>query len=308
MPRLQPPAQTGFAKPPPDQSFTGGQDFLPNNASTAGNANRQPMSDNLSSQDDSQVTPEEQKQYDDFVTRAKLFINDPRVPLSSKGQPQQDAKAPRDMILDHLNVRNDSASDALGRTTAQVCWVLYTAAKRAGMPYTPDVLYHGADEVMSDLYQIGVASGVIKNPPPDGSQEEEHFLGIAKLNATKYFGQNLIDTGQANSKQAQEYYLAQIKKEGDSGALDQWDPSQQFTPQQMAMFMHKAATGTAQVQGRPPPPTTIQDFAGRGHPQLVPPGGAPAPAPEDQSQGGTDAGATSQGSTDAGSTDMGAPQ
>jgi hypothetical protein len=230
-------------------------------------------------QDDSQVTPAEQAEYDDFVTRAKLFINDPRVPQMAKGGgPRPGAKAPRDVIIDHLNIKGLNAADAVGRTTGEVAWIIYQNAAMQKHAYSPDVLYHGADEIMSDLYQIGVASGVIKNPPPDGSVEEEHLLGLAKLAAVKNFGQNLIRTGQANSQEAQQYYLEQIKREGDSGELDKWDPSQQFTPAQLQDFMRKAAQGELQAKDPMAPPRTTADFAAMGHPQLVPPDGAAPPA------------------------------
>ncbi len=208
------------------------------------------------------------------------------------------AKAPRDVIIDHLNVPGQNAADSVGRTTAQVMWILYTNAKRQGFPYSPDVLYHGADEVMSDLYQIAVAARLIKNPPAPDSQAEQHFLGLAKLSACKFFGQNLIDTGQADSKQAQQYYLAQIQREGESGALDKWDPSQQFTPQQLSVFINKAASGKAQFQGRQPPPSTISQFAQQGHPQLVPQddgSGGGAPPPDDGSSAPPDDGSGDQG-------------
>jgi hypothetical protein len=101
----------------------------------------------------------------------------------------------------------------------------------------------------------------------------------------KYFGQNMIDSGQANSQEAQQYYLEQIKREGDSGALDNWDPSQQFTAEQLQAYLRKSAEGDLQVPKRPVASSTA-DFAGMGHPQLVPPDGAappagaePAPAP-----------------------------
>jgi hypothetical protein len=268
-------------------SFTGGQQFIQPTATMGGSMSDHPISDQPENTDDSQVTPEEQKQYDDFVTRAKLFINDSRVPKNGQGKPQAGAKAPRDVIVDHLNIKGMSAAEAVGRTTAQVAWILYTAAKRAGMPYSPDVIYHGADEIMSDLYQIGVSAGVIKNPPPAGSQEEEHLLGMAKLAAAKYFGQNLINTGQANQQQAQQYYLEQIQREGESGGLDDWDPSKQFTPGQLSTFMQKASRGQMQIkQPGGGAPSSISDFAARGNPQLVPPDQSSGAPDQSQDQSG----------------------
>jgi hypothetical protein len=264
---------------PPEASATGGQPFLPTKSQMGGELAEHPQSEIPTAQDETEVSPEEQDEYDDFVTRAKLFINDPRKPLNSKGNPVPNAKAPRDVILDHLNLPGENAADSVGRTTAQVAWLLYMNGKSQGHPYSPDVLYHGADEIMSDLYQIATAANLIKDAPAPDSPEEEHLLGLAKLAACKHFGQNLIDSGQANSSEAQEYYLAQIDREGKSGELDKWDPSTTFTPAQLQDFMRRSAEGDVQAKGRPMPRTPA-DFAALGHPQVVPPGGPPAPPPD----------------------------
>jgi len=265
------------AVPSPEASLTGGEPFIPTSATTGGNLSQNPQTETAEGIDDSTVSPAEQDQYDDFVTRARQFINDPAVPKSPKGGALPNAKAPRDIIIEHLNAVGQNAAEAVGRTTAQVAWIIYQNAKMQDHAYSPDVLYHGADEIMSDLYQIGVKAKVIKNPPPDGSVEEEHLLGLAKLAAVKFFGQNMIDSGQANSEEAQKYYLEQIKREGDSGGLDDWDPSQQFTPQQLQAYMQKAAAGELKAPARPTSNSTA-DFADRGHPRMVQPDGAAPPA------------------------------
>lgn len=276
----------GAELPPPDVSATGGQDFIPSDASTGGLMSQNPQTQTPINQDDSQVTPEEQKQYDDFVTRAKLFINDPREPLNSKGAKQPNGKAPRDVIIDHLNsIDGASAAQAVGRTAAQVVTLITNNATQQGHPYDPDVVLHGSDEIISDLYQIGVAAGVIKNPPPADSDQEAHLLSLAKMYGAQFFGQNMIDSGQntpALRQQAHQYVMDQMQREAQSGALEKWSPAYQLTPDKLTSFIHRAAIGQAAVQ-KPGPPTTIDDFAARGHPQLVPPGGAPqppAPAPD----------------------------
>lgn len=269
---------------PTAPSITDGQDFIPSGAVTGGQMSQNPISETPANQDDSQVTPEEQKQYDDLVTRCLLFINDPRAPIGKNGHPQPNGKAPRDVIIEHLNSVGDQAAEqAVGRTTAQVMTLVTNNAKHQGFPYPPDVIFHGAKEVIDALYKIGVASGVIKNPPAAGSPEEDKLMGMAMSYAAQFFGQNLIDSGQNPPElqdEAKQYMLDQIHREGQSGQLDKWTPSQSVAPEKLTSFIHRAATGQAQAQGRAPPPSTISDYAGRGHPQLVPPGGAASPPDE----------------------------
>ncbi len=284
--------QLGAYRPP------GAQEFLPSSATTGGVMAQNPGSQTPQNQDDSQVTPEEQRQYDDFVTRAKLFISDPRVPLNSKGHPQPNGKAPRDVIIDHLNaVGGQAAAMAVGRTAAQVVTLITNNAQHQGFPYPPDVIFHGSDEIISDLYQIGVAAGVIKNPPPENSDAEAHLLGMAKMYGAQFYGKNLIDSGQDTpelQQQAHQYITQQMQREADSGALDKWDPGYQMTPQRLTTVVQNIAQGNArQLPQRPP--QTIAQHADAGHPQMVPPSSAPggAPAP-DQGDGGDQSGDPSQ--------------
>ncbi len=84
-------------QPAPQDSLTGGEQFIPPNSQMAGALGNHPMTDTPESEDDTQVTPEEQKQYDDLVVRAKLFINDPRPPLNSKADSPCPARRHRGM-------------------------------------------------------------------------------------------------------------------------------------------------------------------------------------------------------------------
>lgn len=284
-----PSAQQPGQEPAPPQ---GGQDFMPvgpSGAQTGGIMSQNAVTQTPINQDDTQVTPEEQKQYDDFVTRGLLFINDPRVPLGKTGHPQPNGKAPRDVIISHLNaVDGQAAEEAVGRTAAQVITIITNNAKSQGFPYPPDVIFHGANEILDALYKIGVASGVIKNMPPAGSPEEDKIMSASKVYAAQYFGQNIINSGQDTPEfqdQNKKYVLDQIQREGESGALDNWNPSQNVSPEKLTQFIHRAAIGKAQFPRPAGPPTTIADYAARGHPQLVQPGAPQAqPAPADATQ------------------------
>jgi hypothetical protein len=287
------PTQGGFMQ---DGNDPAGDDAnlagVQHGASMGGADSQHPGSDAMLSQDDTQVSPDEQRAYDDFVTRALLFISDTRKPLGKNRQPNTSAKAPADIIIDHLNVKGLPADQAVGRTTAQVCWLIFTNAKHQNVDYPPDVLYHGADEVMSHIYEIGVRSGAIKNPPPPNSPQEQKLLGMAKMYACQYFGNNVIDSGMNDQDAARAFYQQQIKREADTGGLDNWSPHQVMSPTQLTNYMARAAQGKGSLASmRKGAPSTIQDFKSQGHPSIVPPGGAPQPpqaAPADDGSGQDD--------------------
>jgi hypothetical protein len=248
----------------------GGDDQVaPHSAFMGGEDSQHPASDQMLTQDDTYVSPEEQQAYDDFVTRALLFMNDPRIPAGKNGKPDNTRKAPRDVIIDHLNIKGMPADVAVGRTTAQICWLIFSNALHNGVHYPPDVLYHGSDEVMSHVYEIGVQSGAIKNPPPPDSPEEQHLLGMAKMYATEFFGDNVINAGLDNQDEARQFYLQQIKREADSGAMENWNPGDQMSPAQLNDFLARSSQGKASLASmRAKPPSSISDYQSRGSPSL----------------------------------------
>lgn len=266
---FMPPQQQ--AAPEFDNATVGAADH---GATMGGQDSQHPVSGQMLTEDDTAVSPAEQKYYDDFVTRALMFMNDPRKPLGKNGKENSDGKAPRDVIIDHLNVRGMSADAAVGRTTAQIAWLIFANAKHNGVDYPPDVLYHGADEIMSHVYEIGVQSGAIKNPPPPDSPEEQKLLGMAKMYACQFFGNNVIDSGLNDQQANRQYYLQQMQREADTGGLDNWEPNQNMSPEQLTNFMAKASQGNAALASmRTGAPSSISDFQKRGTPSLMPAGG-----------------------------------
>lgn len=253
-------------------------DFNPasaDGATMAGASAEHPVTGTLATTDASQVSPDEQRMYDDFVTRCMLFMNDPRKPIGKTGKPNEEAKSPRDVIIDHLNIAGMKSYDAVGRTAAQICWLIYTNGLRNNVRYPPDVVFHAADEVLWAVYTLGVQAGVIKNPPAPDSKEESELVGRAKFSAAQYFGQNTIDAGLNDQQANREYYMQQMKREADSGQYEQWDPRQQFSPQQLTDFLARASSGKAALAAQTQrAPTSISDFQKAGAPSFVKPGGA----------------------------------
>lgn len=100
-----------------------------------------------------EVTGDEQAQYDDFVRRAIAMISDSR-------QPEDGSPSPSDAVINVMSNSSMSIPQALAEGTVSTVMILHDAAKRAGKEYSPDVIFHGADEVIAGLYMLGSAAGV----------------------------------------------------------------------------------------------------------------------------------------------------
>lgn len=250
-----------------------------------GSAAEHPVTGTLAATDATQVTPDEQRMYDDFATRCMLFMNDPRKPIGKDGKPNEEQKSPRDVIIDHLNIAGMKSYDAVGRTAAQICWLIYTNGLRNKVKYSPDVVFHAADEVLWAVYELGIQARVIKNPPAPDSKEEAELVGRAKFSAAQFFGQNTIDAGLNDKEANAQYYMQQMKREAASGQYDQWDPRQQFSPQQLTDFLARASSGKASLSSQVvKPPSSIADFQKAGAPSFVKPGAGGQPPPQAQPQ------------------------
>jgi len=105
-----------------------------------------------------QVTDDEQAQYDDFVSRALALISDSRKP---KGE----GMSPSEATLKLMNNSSFTVPEALAEGAANTVMLLHNASKRANKAYTPDVIFHGADEIIAGLYLLGSAAGIFKDAP-----------------------------------------------------------------------------------------------------------------------------------------------
>lgn len=182
-----------------------------------------------------EVTAEEQAQYDDFVDRAILLISDPR-------RPEDGSPSPSEATLKMMNNPSLSVGQALGLATAETVALIHNAAKRQGMEYSADVLFHGADELISALYVLGTEARIFPNAPKptlggegetddDGesitgaynfSDEAMEIMAEAKFEAARVFGEKMMETGQISEEmnaEAQQFWKAQIEREMNSGEV-----------------------------------------------------------------------------------------
>jgi hypothetical protein len=173
------------------------------------------------------ASPKEQAEYVQLVTRFMLYIYDTR-------KSHANALPPVETVLKGLNNPKMSVPEAVGTTTAQIIFILHNAAKHQGVEYSPDVLFHGADECIVATYLLGLARGIFKGAPPfKGVPKEQDqypfdkddlaIIAKAKIFAVQRFGKLLESQGQITDRDRQEamqFWREQIQHEVQSGKVD----------------------------------------------------------------------------------------
>lgn len=94
--------------------------------------------------DESNVSPEEQAQYDDFVDKGLQLIYD------DKAMPQ---------VLQILRGDGDP-KEGLANAAVMIVMRLEDSARQAGKQLSQDVIYHGGVEILEDLANLSKESGI----------------------------------------------------------------------------------------------------------------------------------------------------
>ena len=200
------------------------------------NIRRQQASDPSGS---TEVTHEEQDQYDDFMGRALALISDTRVPPNAK---KPNDKSPSDATIALMNNSSKSITENVGEASARTAMILMNGAKRAKKSYDPDVVFHAGDELVASIYILGKAAGIFKGVPKlnmkqakEGiasgnpldsinlTDEEGQIIANAKMVATSLVGKMLLDSGQIDPGErqaAKEFWDSQVEREIETGEQD----------------------------------------------------------------------------------------
>lgn len=252
----------------PDQSS--GSDSNPKPVGTQQDAqNAQNASNGNSPMNRVPATPQEQAEYNQLVSRYVLMISDMR-PSPGHG------KSPLDSCLQQMNNPKQTVAMAVGYTTAQEMFILHNGAKQQKFQYSPDVMFHAADECIVATYLLGQARGIFKGTPPyqglkedatsyPFTKEEINIIGHAKLFATQKFGALMQSHGQISTterQQAMDFWHQQIVREIKSGEVD---PS--------IIKKMSQIKGIAQAANNPSAPQVVPE------PPPAPPPAPPAPPP-----------------------------
>jgi hypothetical protein len=242
------------------------------------------------------ATPEEQAQYDQLVARFVTFISD-----SSIHTPGQ--KSTSDTVLQEINNPKLPLAINLGQAVAHIIFMIVQSAKVHKVDYSPEVLFHAADECCSSIYLLANAAGIVKGMPPfkgldaideDGDYDFEPIeikvIGETKMQACRIFGNMLVKAGYIGkdvSAENQDFWKKQISREVAQGNVSD----------EVLAKLNKTGTFDKVHEHMGSDPSTMGEPQ-QPDPNQPPPDTAPTPPPADASTG--DSGSAPPAGGDAG--------
>lgn len=162
--------------------------------------------------DEEAPTPEEQQFYDTFLNKAFEFIHGPK---SSRA------------VIQHLNQKDMSVQEAVGRTAAMIAKNIVDSAKMANVKVVPEAIFGAAPEVIEELFDIGHRAGIFPIDWPEDdkaelSPEQEKMAQDAFALAAQHYGDDLLKSGDAGaiSADAQTQVLRQVQAEQKAGTAN----------------------------------------------------------------------------------------
>ena len=161
-----------------------------------------------------QATPEEQQDYEELFLKVMGAVNDVR---EGKG-----GESPADAVIKMLSVKGKEAHVAIGQTGGMILTQMIDMAKRQGKQYDDRIVQEVGMDLAVELADIARMSGAIENLPPEDSDEFEQLVENAVLEGTKFYGEHLIRTGQADQQGNMNALQGQMQREADAGELDEW--------------------------------------------------------------------------------------
>ncbi|MEE8403388.1 MAG: hypothetical protein V3R93_06510 [Candidatus Hydrothermarchaeaceae archaeon] len=163
---------------------------------------------------DEQASPEEQEQYEELFLKVMGAVNDVRE--SPGGTSSADA------IVKMMSVKGKEAHVAIGTTAGMIMTQMIDMAKRQGKEYDGRIVQEVGMDLIIELTEIANLSGAIENIPKDDSPEFDKLIELSVLEATKFYGEHQIRTGQADQQGHMNELQGQMQREADSGELDDW--------------------------------------------------------------------------------------
>lgn len=178
-------------------------------------------------EEESNVTPEEQKQYDTVVGKAmELLYDEERLGY----------------LVDKLKGGAKNISKEIGHSAAMTLSTIDQTVKEQGQQIPEEILFNAGEEIVSQIVDIAVAAGIVS------PEQEQDVAEAALYEGLRVWGQNMGRDGKITperSSEAQEALsMAQIQQDATkASALKQGPGAQEQTP-----------PGQAAQQSGPPAP------------------------------------------------------
>ncbi len=143
----------------------------------------------------------EQKQYDQFVTKAIGFMGE------NAGQ-----------LVASMNDRQKSVYENVGALTVKVGKLVLGSAKAAGEEIGPDVLHAAGQEIVEHLMEMGDAAGIF--PFDSDSEEYDQAMAMSFLHAAEIVGNETLQGPEYTpelKEEAGNFYAQQVAGEVQRG-------------------------------------------------------------------------------------------
>lgn len=125
------------------------------------------------------VTPQEQKQYDTVVTKAmELLYADDRLPT----------------LLDKLQKNTDNITSEIGHSAAMTLMTISKTVENQGQEIPEEILFSAGAEIVSQVTDIAVAAKLV---PEEGS---EKIAEAALYEGLRVWGQQMGQSGKINDE------------------------------------------------------------------------------------------------------------
>lgn len=133
------------------------------------------------SEGESNVSPEEQAQYDIVITAARGILF---------------GEATFKVVMDKLSGGKAEIGKTIGHTAAMVITSIKGGVEKQGREVPGDILFHAGEEVVADLIEMAVAAKLMQEADSERVTKEALFEGL------KVFGEGEIAKGVTPEKRA----------------------------------------------------------------------------------------------------------
>lgn len=189
-----------------------------------------------------QATEQEQAEYDDLFQRAMALINDTRA--------QGEEQSPADALIKLMSQKDKAAHEAIGTAAGMTLQTLMDISKRNGVQYSGPVLQEVAMDCVEELGEIAKLSGAVKDMPEEDSEEWAKLMELSALEMSKYVGEWMLQTGQADQQGHMQELEGQMQREADAGELDDWG-MEELDPEMRAQVVGSIQDGQGRGMAAP---------------------------------------------------------